>query len=399
MKSSTKRPKGVVTWAEIDLDAYAHNLRQVIRHVGKLTEVFAVVKANAYGHGAIPISQAALSAGATYLAVHRITEGVELRQAQIKAPILIMGYIPPDAAETAIRWGLTPSLMTLETAQALSSCAAASGVKVPVHIKVDTGMSRYGLMPDEAVNFIQVVSNLPAITVEGIFTHLATADSSDQHHVRNQLDVFNDVLSAVRTAGFNIPLIHAANSAAMMRLPEAHYNAVRTGICLYGMDPSREWEPVFDIRPVLSFKSIVSRIRMLPAGAGVGYGRTFVTKHPTRVALIPTGYGDGYHRLLSNRGWILINGQKAPVLGRVSMDQSIVDITNIPGVKQDDEVVIIGRQGHEQIRAEDVAMWAETINYEVTTSLLPRVTRVYLLGGEVVGISDPSGLFDGTKPQ
>jgi alanine racemase len=336
-----------------------------------------VVKANAYGHGSIPISRAALLAGATRLAVHRATEGVELRSAKIEAPILIMGYTPPSAAETIARWKLTPSLMTLEFAQALSSYARMIGVNIPVHIKVDTGMSRYGLMPGEVIDFIRAIKNLPAIKIEGIFTHLATADSIDQKNITNQLTVFNDVLSSIHAAGYEIPLIHAANSAAVMKLPEAHYNAVRPGICLYGMDPSKEWKPNIDIHPVLCLKSIVSRIRELPQGAGVSYGRTFVTQRPTRVALIPIGYGDGYHRLLSNNGWILVNGCKTPILGRVCMDQIVVDITNVSDVKQDDEVVIIGRQGPEQIRAEDVAEWAGTINYEITTTLLPRVTRVY----------------------
>ncbi|MGQ9767523.1 MAG: alanine racemase [Anaerolineae bacterium] len=376
-----------LTWAEIDLDAITHNVGAFKRHVGERVEVYAVVKANAYGHGAVPVARAALSAGATRLAVHRLAEGIALRRAGLDAPILLMGYTPPAGAEQAVRWRLTPSLMTGEFAQALSAQALALGTAVPVHVKVDTGMGRYGLLPGEVVPFVQALRRLPGLCLEGIFTHFATADAADQTHVRRQLAVFQDVLAALRAAGITVPLVHAANSAATMRLPEAHFDAVRIGIAMYGLDPSDEWPPVFEIRPALTLKSRVSRVRELPAGAGISYGRTFVTAAPTTVALVPTGYGDGYHRILSNRGSVLIRGQRAPIRGRVCMDQFVVEVTHIPGVQQDDQVVLIGRQGDEWIRAEEVARLAETINYEVTTSLLPRTPRVYLEGGQVVGVS------------
>ncbi len=217
--------------------------------------------------------------------------------------------------------------------------------------------------------------------LEGLFTHFATADSADLAHTRHQLEVFNDVLQAAQKAGFSIPIVHAANSAATMRLPEAHFDAVRPGIAIYGMDPSSEWPPIFEIRPALTLKSRVSRVRTLPIGMGVSYGRTYVTDRPIRAALVPVGYGDGYHRILSNKGCVLIRGQRAPIIGRVCMDQFVVDASGIPDVTQDDEVVIVGRQGQAQLRAEEVAAQGGTINYEVTTSILPRVARVYLRGG------------------
>ena len=377
---------GIVTWAEIDLDAIAHNVSAYKRHVGPNVEVMAVVKANAYGHGALPVARTALLAGATRLAVHRAIEGVELRQAGIDAPILVMGYTPPSGAEMVMRWRLTPSLMTLEFAQALSARASALGATVPVHVKVDTGMSRYGLMPAEAIDFLLAIQKLPGLYLEGLFTHFATADWADLTHTRGQLGVFTDVIQAARSAGIEFPLVHAANSAATMRLPEAHFDAVRPGIGLYGLDPSTEWPPVFELRPALALKSLVSRVRQLPTGAGVSYGRTFITQKPTLAALVPVGYGDGYHRILSNRGSVLIRGGRAPILGRVCMDQFVVDVSHIPGVQQDDEVVIVGPQRDERIRAEEVASLAGTINYEVTTSLLPRVARVYTREGEVVEV-------------
>ena len=375
---------GIVTWAEIDLDAIAFNIRAFKRHVGEKVWLIAVVKANAYGHGAIPVAEAALAAKAEMLAVHRMIEGVELRKAGIQAPILIMGYTPPDGAELAAAWRLTPSLMTAEFAQALSARATASGVQIPVHVKLDSGMSRYGLMPEEVVGFLQSISSLPGISLEGLFTHFATADWADQSHTRQQLAVFNEVQAATRQAGFEFPLIHAANSAAMMKIPEAHFDAVRPGIALYGLDPSNEWAPPFEIRPALTLKSLVSRVRLLPTGAGVSYGRTYITPQPTLAALVPAGYGDGFHRILSNKGSVLIRGRRAAILGRICMDQFVVDASSIPEVQQDDEVVLVGKQGEARIRAEEVAALAGTINYEVTTALLPRVARIYYKNGQVV---------------
>jgi alanine racemase len=247
-------------------------------------------------------------------------------------------------------------------------------------------MSRYGLMPDEVVGFLVDIQKLPGLHLEGLFTHFATADWADLTYTRAQLAVFTEVIQAARAAGVEFPVIHAANSAAAMRLPEAHFNAVRPGIAIYGLDPSGEWPPVFELRPALALKSLVSRVRQLPPGAGVSYGRSFITQRPTLAALVPVGYGDGYHRILSNKGSVLIRGRRAPILGHICMDQFVVDVSHIPGVQQDDEVVIVGQQGGERIRAEEVAELAGTINYEVTTSLLPRVVRIYVRGGEIVEV-------------
>ena len=382
---------GIVTWAEIDLDAIAFNIRAFKRHVGEKVKLIAVVKANAYGHGAIPVAESALAAGAEMVAVHRMLEGVELRKAGIQAPILILGYTPSDGADLAAAWQLTPSLTTLEFAQALSARATALGLKIPVHIKVDSGMSRYGLMPEEVIEFLQSIIGLPGISLEGLFTHFATADSADQSHTRQQLSVFNEIRTTTRQAGFEFPLVHAANSAAMLNLPEAHFDAVRPGIAMYGLEPSNEWAPPFEIHPALTLKSLVSRVRLLPAGAGVSYGRTYLTSRPTLAALVPVGYGDGFHRILSNKGSVLIRGRRAPILGRVCMDQFVVDVSGIPEVQQDDEVVLVGQQGQARIRAEEVALLAGTLNYEVTTSLLPRVARLYYTSNELVRIDTIAG--------
>jgi alanine racemase len=383
---------GNLTWAEINLDAIAHNVKAYKNHVGPDVEVMAVVKANAYGHGAAPVAKAALEAGAARLAVHRLHEAVELRKAGLTAPILIMGYTPPEAAEAVVRWRLTPSLITLEFAQALSEKASTGSDPVPVHIKMDSGMSRYGLMPPEVPDFARAVRELPGLVLEGLFTHFATADALDQTYMRRQLAEFNAVIIALRIAGIEIPLTHAANSAAAMTLPESHFDAVRIGVAMYGLHPSNEWPPVFPIQPALCLKSSVCRVFDLPAGAGISYGRTFVTEKPIKAALVPVGYGDGYHRVLSNKAEVLIHGRRAPIRGRVCMDQFVVEVTHIPQVRIGDEVVLVGAQDGAVINSEEVARLAGTINYEITTALLPRVPRFYFSGRELVDQSGSGGV-------
>ena len=371
-------PEALITWAEVDLAALRANVRALKSFISPRVELIAVVKANAYGHGAVPVARAALAAGATRLAVHRVNEGVELREAGLDAPILLLGYAPLAAAPLVARYRLTPTLITLEFAEAL---AAWVDEPLPVHIKVDTGMGRYGLLPDEVVPFARAIHRMPHLVLEGIYTHFATADEADQGYMRRQFRTFRDVLAALERAGLPILMRHACNSAATLTFPEAHLDAVRPGLALYGTQPSEEWPAPIPLRPVLSLKSRVARVRTLPPGSSIGYGRTFTTERATRVALVPVGYGDGYHRILSNRGEVLIRGQRARILGRVSMDQIVVDVSAIPNVQMEDEVVLLGPQGEDTIRAEEVARWANTINYEVTTALLPRVTRVYVDGG------------------
>ncbi len=369
-----------ITYAAIDLNAIAHNVRALKTHVGAGIEVIAVVKANGYGHGAVEAARAALAGGATRLAVARVDEGVELRRAGLACPVLVMGYAPPEAAPAIITHDLTATLTTWETAQALSARAQATGRRATVHAKVDTGMGRFGLLPEEVAPFVSQVAALPGLDVEGMFTHFAVADEPGEDsraYTRRQFAVFSDVLCAVVETGHPIRLRHCANSAAALFHRETHLDAVRPGIAIYGLRPNAAVAPPVELRPALALKSRVARVRTLPPGASVSYGRTYTTTRPTPVALVPVGYGDGYHRLLSNRGAVLINGKRAPIVGRVCMDQFVVDVTGVPDVKQDDEVVLIGAQGRERISAEEVARWAETINYEVTTSILPRVKRVY----------------------
>lgn len=382
-----------ITWAEVNLDAIACNVRAIKNFVGQKVEVIAVVKANAYGHGAVPVARAALESGATRLAVHRLVEGVELRQAGLTAPVLILGYTLPAEAETVARWNLTPTVNELVQAESLAAVSH-RGKRLPVHVKVDTGLGRFGLLPEKVVPFCRALLALPGLELEGCYTHFAVADETSSEssgaYTRCQLDIYLAALEALAAHGIAVPLRHAANSAALLAFPDSHLDAVRPGIVLYGLSPFSNGLLPIPLQPALTLKSRVVRLRMLPAGVGIGYGRTFITQHPTRVALVPVGYGDGYHRFLSSRGQVLVHGQRTPILGRVSMDQVVVDVSAIPGVKQHDEVVFFGCQtgdwGQATLPAKEVAAWAETINYEMTTALLPRVTRVYWRRGGVAAV-------------
>ncbi len=363
-------------YAIIDLDAIAHNVAALKARVGPGVEMMAVVKANAYGHGALPVARTALAAGATRLAVARMAEGVQLRQQGVTAPILVMGYHLPSEAAAAVAHDLTVTVNDAAFAGALAMEAREAGQRMKVHVKIDTGMSRFGLLPHETLDFLKWLSNQAWLELEGLWTHFATADEMDKTFARQQFARYHDVATLARQR-FDIPLLHVANSAAILDLPETWLDAVRPGIALYGLYPSTEVSTDIGLRPALTLISHVGRVRKLPAGTSVSYGRTFIAAEPFTAALLPIGYGDGVHRMLSNRGQVLIRGQRAPIRGRVCMDNIIVDVSHIPGVREGDEAVLIGGQGDDRISAEEVAVWAETINYEVTTSLLPRVPRIY----------------------
>lgn len=371
-------PDGVVTWAEVDLDAIAHNVQAVKAFVGTSTELIASVKANAYGHGLGPVARTAVEAGAKYLAVHRIQAAVALREAGISAPILLLGHTLPSGIDLMLKHSITPTLVDWETARLFSVSADSP---IAVHIKVDTGMSRFGLEPEKVLDFVQYVAELPHLNIEGVFSHFAAADVLDLGFATEQLALFLSILDSINDLGYEIPLPHICNSAGIVNMPEAHLSAVRPGILIYGMTPSVETHPIFSLQPALTLKSTVIHVRDLAPGSTISYGRTFTTRVPIRVALVSLGYGDGYPRLISNRGEVLIHGQRAPIRGRICMDQFVTEVTHIDGVTVGDEVVALGRQEEALISPEEVATWADTINYEITTGLLPQVVRAYKENG------------------
>lgn len=367
------------TWVEIDLSAIGNNTRQVKSLVGPQVSVLASLKADAYGHGAVKVARTVLHNGASMLGVATVSEATPLREAGINAPILVFGYVPLWQMRAAVRLGLTITLYSVESAQALSRAALALGQTVKVHVKVDTGMGRLGIRAEqveEIVMLMREIRGLPGLELEGVFTHFAMADTLDQAHVRIQLARFQNVLQVLEAAGMRPPLVHAANSAATIALPEAHFDMVRPGIALYGLDPSLEVRLPASFRPALSFKTQVAQVKIIPEGECISYGCTYTTERPTRVAVLPVGYADGFRRAPTNWGTVLIHGQEAPLLGRVCMDQCMVDVSHIPHTRVGDEVVLIGRQGQAMLTAEQIAQRLGTINYEVVSAILARVPRV-----------------------
>lgn len=371
-----------LSFIEVNLNKIKHNTSIIKQNIRPGAALMAVVKANAYGHGAVEIARTVLANGASYLAVARLDEGSELRAAGIMAPILVMGYTPPDQVARGIDHDLTLTVTEWAVAAAVSQAAHQTKKTARLHVKVDTGMGRFGLLPNEVVPFFARLATLPSIELEGIFSHFAVADETNNPaaitYTQQQFDTFAAVLTALKTAGYHVPIRHIANSAATLNHSATYYlDAVRVGIALYGLRPNAAIPLSLPLKPVLTLKSRVARVRTLPAGASISYGRTYITPRAMPVALVTVGYGDGYPRLVSNRGAVLINGQRAPIIGRVCMDQMVVDVSGLGTVQVNDEVVLIGCQGQACIKAEDVARWAETINYEVTTALLPRLPRVF----------------------
>ncbi len=367
------------TWLEVDLSAIGGNTRRIKDLVGPRVQVLVSLKADAYGHGALRVARTVLHNGASWLGVATVSEAEPLRSAGVDAPILIFGYIAPWQAREAIRLDVLATVYALDAARALSRAATDLGREVRVHVKVDTGMARLGLRaedPSSVVAFCEQLRTMPGLRLEGIFTHFATADSADQTYARRQLDRFQTVLAALDSHGLRPELVHAANSAATLTLPDAHFDMVRPGIAIYGLPPSSEVRLPEGFRPALAFKTQVAQVKDIPAGEGISYGATYVTDRTTRIAVLPVGYADGFRRGPTNWGEVLVRGKRAPLVGRVCMDQSMIDVTAIPGVRQGDEVVLIGRQGDDELTAEAVAQRLGTICYEVVAELLARVPRM-----------------------
>lgn len=376
-------------WAEINLDHLAHNIRQFQNLVGSETQIMAVVKAGAYGHGAVEVSKAALQAGASRLAVAFLEEAVELRLSGIKAPILLLGYTDPVYFSALVEHNLTPTVFGFETASEFSARASEIGVELPLHIKIDTGMGRIGLLPDEALEVVSRIANLPNLKIEGFFTHFAAAEESDNSYTQSQLDLFMRIYESFLSKGLSFPLLHAANTAAAINCRESRLNTIRLGIGMYGCYPGENMESdSFKLLPVLSLKSRVVLVKKVPPGTSISYGCTYRTAKESLIATIPVGYADGYSRLQSNRGNIIVRGEKAPVVGRVCMDHLMIDVSHIPGVRSGDEAVIYGRQGNAEVKVEEAAQNIGTINYEVLCAIGKRVPRLYFRDGMLSAVHD-----------
>jgi len=335
-------------WTEIDLDAIVGNIKAIRKLVGEKVKIMGVVKANTYGHDALEVAPLLLQNGASFLAVARLDEGVELRKANIKAPILILGLTLKEEMPSLLLYDLTPTVCDMERVVFLSQLAIKENKVAKVHIKVDTGLGRIGVLLENALDFVQRVQGMKNIQIEGIFTHFAVADEKDKSYTEEQFAKFTAVLNALEKKGLKIPLKHTANSPAILDLPHVFLDMVRPGLSIYGLYPSSEIKRVIKLKPALKLKTKIVYLKRLPAGESIGYGRTYTTTFETLVATLPVGYADGYPRLLSNNSEVSIRGSKSPVIGRIAMDQTMVDVTHIPGVEIGEEVTLWGNQAIEE---------------------------------------------------
>jgi alanine racemase len=378
-RNGVTRPRYRPTWADVDLKALEHNYIQVKRLAGKDVQMMTVVKANAYGHGTVEVSRVLEEMGVNYLGVATTDEAVRLRDHGIKTPVLILGSVLPEEVKIARDRDITLTLCSheiLKEIKVLAKNEEAGETKVKVHVKVDTGMGRIGVWHEDALNFVKEVAVEKSVLLEGIYTHFSSA-GRDEFFTDYQMESFERLLVSIEKSWIKIPLKHAANSIATVDFKRAHLNLARPGLIIYGMYPKHTFPKLIKLRPVLSLKTRIVFLKDTPPGRSISYGRTFITQRDTRIATLPIGYADGYHRGLSNKAQVLIRGQYAPVVGKITMDQMMIDVGHIRGVKIGDEVVLIGKQGHHEIRIEKLARLAGTIAYDFICAISNRVPRIY----------------------
>lgn len=374
-------------WAEINLDNVAYNMQQ-IKKCTNSKDIIGIVKADAYGHGAVDVAPVILKNGATRLAVAVLSEAVELRKSGIDAPIMILGYTPLSIGDNILKYNIEQTVFSLEYAQQLSEMAQREYVTLKIHIALDTGMGRIGFLPDEkSVIDVYKISKLPNIEIEGLFSHFSTADEENKEYTRLQFEKFNWFYNELVKKNVKVNTRHIANSAAIMELPHTHFEAVRPGIILYGYYPSNEVDKSkLSLKPVMTLKTNIVHIKDMEVGQYVSYGRKFKCSRKSSIATLPVGYADGYSRMLSNKGKVIVNGKFAPIVGRICMDQCMIDITDIPDVKIGDEVILMGEAEGVKFTADDMAEILDTINYEVICMISKRVPRVYIQDNKVIKI-------------
>ena len=369
------------SWVEVDLDHFTHNWNELRRLVGPSVQILQVVKADAYGHGAIEISNMALQNGASWLGVANADEGVQLRVSGITAPILILSPSMESEISEIIKYRLIPSVSDVHFARILQHKYMEAGISGPIHIEIDTGMGRGGTMYKEALRAIHEIARCPNLILEGIFTHLSSGEQINDYS-REQGRLFLDLLKKLRREGLTFPIRHMANSGGILNYPAFHFDLVRPGLMTYGIYPSRDTQDRARLEPVMSFKTRVALVKKFPRGYSIGYGRSYVTNRPTLIATIPVGYGDGYGVILSNRGEALIRGKRAPVVGRISMDMCTIDVSHIPDCQVGDVVTLMGKDGLEEITANDIAARVSTISYEILCMLGKRAPRIFIHKGQ-----------------
>ena len=376
-------------WAEVNLDNIAHNAKEIRRITDKKAEIMGVVKADAYGHGVMEVAKTLLENGVTRLAVSMLDEAIQLRKNGIDVPILILSYTDPRRAEEIILNDVTQTVFSHDLAEALSEAAVSLDKNIKIHIKIDSGMTRVGFMPGySAVKNVVRISKLPKIIIEGLFTHFASADENDRSYTYMQFERFMSVVSELNRIGIYIPVKHVCNSAGIIEFPEMHLNMVRPGIVLYGMYPSEEvHKDIIDLRPAMTLKANIILVKDVEADTCISYGRIFKTQRESRIATLPIGYADGYTRLLTSKGRVLVNGQSVPIVGKICMDQCMIDVSEVSGeVNVGDEAVLFGNQNGSEIKIEDLADRIGTINYEIACIIGKRIPRVYWKDGQVYNV-------------
>ncbi len=376
------------TWAEVDLDAIAHNMKEIRRITDPHAKVMAVVKADAYGHGFLEITKTLLENGADCLAVALLEEAKQIRRRHIEVPILILGGTDPDAVDDLIDFDIMATVFSYDFAKTLSYAAEKKNKTAKIHIKIDTGMSRVGLVAgeenSEVVREIQRIADLPNLEIDGIFSHFATSDEEDSSYTNLQFERFMDIISLLEEKGIHIPTKHICNSAAIMMYPNMHLDMVRPGVILYGLYPSDEVDTSrLDLRPAMTLKARISMVKEIEKGRGVSYGKEYITDKTTKIATVPIGYADGYLRKLAGKAKMIVCGTCVPVIGRICMDQCMIDVTNVHNINTGDEVIIFGA---DKITIDDVAKWLETINYEVACVIGKRIPRIYTREGKAVKV-------------
>jgi len=374
-KNGHTKPHYRPTWAEIDLSAIEHNYKHVRKLVGKDVNIMVVVKANAYGHGIVEVSKVLERLGVNYLGVATTDEAVRLREYGVRTPVLVLGSVLPDEVKILIANDVTITLCSDDLIEAIRK-ETAGGHKAKVHIKIDTGMGRIGVWHEEALNFVKNLAQEKNIIIEGIYTHFSSA-GRDDFFTNYQIDAFEKLLARLEGFDIRIPLRHAANSIATVDFKRSHLNLVRPGLIIYGMYPKHTFPKLIKLKPALSLKTKIVYIKETPPGRSISYGRTYVTEKHTRIATLPIGYADGYARNLSNKAEVLVRGRRARIVGKVTMDQMMIDVGHIKRIRVGDEVVLLGKQGRDEIRPEKLARLAETIAYEFICGISNRVPRVY----------------------
>ncbi len=383
-------PMPVSTWVEVDLDRFAANLRAVHETIGKGRGILLVVKADAYGHGAIEMAEAAAAEGVAHLGVATLHEGIQLRQAGCALPIAVLSPLLPAEVGEAVAHDLEPSVGDLAFARELSAEAVRAERPQRFHVEIDTGMGRTGVSLNETERFLMEVTRLPELRLASLYTHFPDADAADLEFAREQVRAFERLVERLSLAGIRPPRLHASNSAGTVNLPEALFDWVRPGLIAYGHQPPHARRDL-RVAPVMSFKSRIVQLRRHPAGTPISYGRSFVTTRASRIGVVAVGYGHGYSWLLSNRGEMLVRGRRVPIVGRVTMDLTMVDVTDVPGVEVGDEVVLFGEQGDATLDIQEVARGSETLPYEIMCTIGKRVTRIYVRGGRPVKLTSLVG--------